>query len=207
VWVTEKSPADGFTSVAVASGLLAFAGGTIVGGTAAVFTGKGDDGAIGAVTLGTILPLTFVPGLILMAVGTYQVRHPARTSNDPGPLLMRSNAESKRAHARTLTIVAAIISGLSTVAIAAGPPLFASCFYNRCGTPSHDVGLWLMGLSVPLSMVGAIGLGIGVHGYVKYDYPLNLNKYESMAAPALTSLRLAPYASQGGSGLLLSGAF
>jgi hypothetical protein len=192
----------------VGTGLLAFASGAIVGGCVSLFkTGTMDDGLVGAVTLGTILPLTVVPGLILSAVGVYQVQRGARTSDDSGALTMRSNAESKRANARTLIIVGAIITGLSTVAIAVGPTLLASCVSASCGPSVQGAGLGLTLPSVPLTIIGTIIMGRGVQGYAEYDYALNPYRYEDKAAPAVTSFRLAPYASQGGSGLLLIGTF
>lgn len=208
VWVSANSPAAGYTALAVGTGLLAFASGTIVGGTTSFATGRGELGGLpGLVTMGTILPFTVVPGLIMLAVRAREANPGARTSDAPDRFMTRSDVEGKRAAARGVMIAGAIITGLSTVAIAAGPPLFAACFHPGCQSPAEDVGLGLMYLSVPLSIVGTVGMGIGAHNYVKYNYALNPQKYEGKAAPALTSFRLLPYASQGGSGLLLSGTF
>lgn len=184
--------------------------GSTVGGIAALVTGTGSDEQIaGAVTLGTLVPLTLIPGIIMIGVGGYRAKKGISANKSAGRYMSLPDVTHKRTGARVAMAFGGILTVLAAAGLAAGAPLAAPCNVYRCDRPSHDTGVLLSVLSAPVFLGGTVALGLGARAYAKYDYALDPHNYEAVtaAAPTLASLQFSPYASQDGGGMLLRGAF
>lgn len=197
VWVPKRHPGSVYASLSTGLGLFLYGTGTGIGALVFARGQSGDDGTpeILIRTVPWILPVTIVPGIILLSYGGIGAARGMGSRTAQGEWLELDYVKKKRLSGMAAMAAGAVLTGMS-IAMATGGYIQ---FRELPGALT-----WIA--SVPLLTAGSIAMGIGTHMFAKFDYALSPLKYlrKSTALTMLRSMQVMPVLSQSSIGFQLA---